>query len=349
MKYQKRTYRLWITSLLIIFICIVGTAREGAVTFDAATALGKPTLTIVSRTPSSVSMKYSKVNGATGYQIYRATKQDGPYKKIKTTKELTYKDTSASSKTAYYYKVRAYKTGASKNTYGNFSAVKSVKAVLSKTTNLTAKASANGISLTWKTVSRATSYRVYRADSKNGTYEYVTSTKNLKYTDNNVKSGKTYYYKVRAYAVSNSIKYYGSYSSIASAKISNNTQTNNSYQQQVIDLVNKERKAAGLSALTTTSKLESAAMHRAKEIVKTFSHTRPDGTSFYTVLEEYGITYNACGENIAWGQRTPEEVMNDWMNSEGHRRNIMSSNYNKIGIGYYVVNNTAYWVQIFTN
>ena len=271
---------------------MVGTVSEDTLTFNAATALGKPTLTIVSRTPSSVSIKYSKVNGATGYQIYRATKQDGTYKKIKTTKELR---------------------------------------------------------LTWKTVSRATSYRIYRATSKNGTYEYVTSTKNSNYTDNNVIRGKTYYYKVRAYAVSNSIKYYGSYSSITSAKISNNTQTNKSYQQQVIDLVNKERKTAGLSALTTTSKLESAAMHRAKEIVETFSHTRPDGTSFYTVLGEYGITYNACGENIAWGQRTPEEVMNNWMNSDGHRKNIMSSNFNKIGIGYYVVNNTPYWVQIFTN
>ena len=127
MKYQKRTYRLWITSLLIIFICIVGTAREDAVTFDAATALGKPTLTIVSRTPSSVSMKYSKVNGATGYQIYRATKQDGPYKKIKTTKELTYKDTSASSKTAYYYKVRAFRKVDGKVVYGPWSNVTKYK------------------------------------------------------------------------------------------------------------------------------------------------------------------------------------------------------------------------------
>lgn len=349
MQHFKRTYRLWITSLLILFTCMVGTVRKEALQYDAATVLGKPTLTIMSRTPSSVSLKYSKVNGATSYQIYRATKQDGTYQKIKTTKELTYKDTSTTSKTAYYYKVRACKTGASKNTYGNFSAVKRVKAVLSKTTNLTAKSSASGISLTWKTVYRATSYRVYRATKKNGTYEYVASTKNLKYTDNNVTSGKTYFYKVRAYAVSNSIKYYGSNSSIVSAKISNQTQTNKSYQQQVIDLVNKERKAAGLSSLTTTSKLESAAMHRAKETVEIFSHTRPDGTSFYTVLGEYGITYNACGENIAWGQRTPEAVMNAWMNSDGHRKNIMSSNFNKIGIGYYVVNNTPYWVQIFTN
>ena len=123
----------------------------------------------------------------------------------------------------------------------------------------------------------------------------------------------------------------------------------NTYADQVLQLVNQERAQAGLSAITTNSTLSAAANKRAQEIVQTFSHTRPDGTSFYTVLQEYGISYRSAGENIAYGQRTPQEVMNGWMNSSGHRANILNSGYGKVGIGVYKVNGVIYWTQEFTN
>lgn len=131
---------------------------------------------------------------------------------------------------------------------------------------------------------------------------------------------------------------------------SNNTNTSvSSYANQVLQLVNQERAKAGLSALTTNATLQAAADKRAQETVQSFSHTRPNGTSFSTVLKEYGISYRAAGENIAYGQKTPQEVVNAWMNSSGHRANILGANFGKVGIGVYQKNGVIYWSQLFTN
>jgi uncharacterized protein YkwD len=121
------------------------------------------------------------------------------------------------------------------------------------------------------------------------------------------------------------------------------------YAEQVLKIVNQERAKEGLSALTTNSTLTAAANKRAQEIVQSFSHTRPNGTSFSTVLKEFGVSYKSAGENIAYGQKTPQEVMNGWMNSSGHRANILNSSYNKVGIGVYKANGVIYWTQVFTN
>lgn len=122
-----------------------------------------------------------------------------------------------------------------------------------------------------------------------------------------------------------------------------------SFAEQVVKLVNEERTKAGLSEVTLDKNIEAAALIRAKEIETSFSHTRPDGRSFSTVLTDNGITYRGSGENIAWGQRSPEEVMKGWMNSDGHRANILNPKFTKIGVGYY--QNAAgrnYWTQLFT-
>lgn len=119
--------------------------------------------------------------------------------------------------------------------------------------------------------------------------------------------------------------------------------------QAVLDLVNKERKSAGLGTLTLSDELCKAADIRAKEIVRSFSHTRPNGTSCFTVFRENGISYRYAGENIAYGQRSAAAVMNAWMNSSGHRANILGRNFGKIGISCYTLNGVKYWVQLFTN
>ena len=115
----------------------------------------------------------------------------------------------------------------------------------------------------------------------------------------------------------------------------------------VYEIVNRERAKNGLSALSYRYDLQSAADKRAEEIVTSFSHTRPNGNSCFTVLSEYGITYRAVGENIAYGQRTPEEVMNGWMNSQGHRANILNSSFTGIAVGVKTIGSKKYWVQIF--
>ena len=120
------------------------------------------------------------------------------------------------------------------------------------------------------------------------------------------------------------------------------------YEEQVVALVNEERAKEGLPALKVDETLQAAALARAKETVRLFSHTRPNGTSCFTILKEYGISYHYAGENIAYGQRSPEEVVDAWMNSKGHRANIMNKNFTTIGIGYYqTANGTKYWSQLF--
>ena len=133
----------------------------------------------------------------------------------------------------------------------------------------------------------------------------------------------------------------------------NNNQNNNSnnsqnevsdYAQAVVNLVNIERNKVGLAPLEVDTKVAVAAQIRAKEVINTFSHTRPDGSSCFTALSQSGATYRGAGENIARGQKTPEQVVKEWMVSPGHKANILNKNFKYIGVG---VDGTA-WVQLFT-
>lgn len=120
------------------------------------------------------------------------------------------------------------------------------------------------------------------------------------------------------------------------------------FAQQVLSLCNAERAKAGLKPLSLSAELQSAAMVRAKELTKVFSHTRPDGSDCTTVLKsKWG-----AGENIAAGYDTPEKVVAGWMDSPGHRRNILYNRFDYLGVGYCyapdgVGGYTHYWVQIF--
>ncbi len=131
----------------------------------------------------------------------------------------------------------------------------------------------------------------------------------------------------------------GSYMAVATTKVSGTYDYTAAYQ--VLDIVNQERAAQGLSALTMDKDLLDAAMLRAAETTILFDHTRPNGTSCFTACDKM------YAENIAMGYGTPESVMNGWMNSAGHKGNILGSRYVSIGIGCFVKNGTRYWVQCF--
>lgn len=137
---------------------------------------------------------------------------------------------------------------------------------------------------------------------------------------------------------------------VTSTPVVSNTKTpqNNDFVSQVVQLVNAERAKAGLSPITLDTTLSKAAQIRAKETVNYFSHTRPNGSTFSSAITEQGISFRGAGENIAYGQKTPQEVMNGWMNSAGHRANILNANFTKIGVGYYQQNGVNYWTQLFT-
>ncbi|MEH7179777.1 CAP domain-containing protein [Neobacillus vireti] len=125
------------------------------------------------------------------------------------------------------------------------------------------------------------------------------------------------------------------------------TGTLSAYEQKVVDLTNQERAKNGLPALKVDLTLSKMAHEKSRDMSANgyFSHTSPTYGSPFDMMKKYGITYRSAGENIAMGQRTPEEVVKAWMNSEGHRKNILSSNFNYIGVGY--VSQGNYWTQEF--
>lgn len=113
----------------------------------------------------------------------------------------------------------------------------------------------------------------------------------------------------------------------------------------VLNEVNELRKQKKLPLLSLDPALTQAAQKRAVELGTLFSHTRPNGTTCFTVLDEMNISYRSVAENVAQGQRSPQEVVQGWRNSQGHYRNMMGTDFRKIGIGYDA--RTRSWVQLF--
>lgn len=117
------------------------------------------------------------------------------------------------------------------------------------------------------------------------------------------------------------------------------------YAYGVLRILNKERKKQGLEPLKMDKSLLNTADLRVAETVTYFSHVRPDGSSCFTVYEKIGT----LGENIAYGQKSPEEVMKAWMNSPGHRKNILNPNFKRVGVGCLYTQGRYYWVQCFSS
>lgn len=119
--------------------------------------------------------------------------------------------------------------------------------------------------------------------------------------------------------------------------------------QEILRLVNEERAKNGLAALTLSDKLCEIATLKAEDMAENnyFDHTSPTYGTPFDMLRQFGVSYRSAGENIAAGQRTPEEVMNGWMNSSGHRANILSESYTELGVGVAIGSRGIYWVQLF--
>ncbi|WP_174732377.1 CAP domain-containing protein [Mesobacillus harenae] len=119
------------------------------------------------------------------------------------------------------------------------------------------------------------------------------------------------------------------------------------FEQKVVELTNQERSKQGLSALKLDTELSKVAKAKSLDMKNKnyFSHTSPTYGSPFDMMKQFGISYRTAGENIAMGQRSPEEVVTAWMNSEGHRKNIMNGAYTHIGVGHVADGN--YWTQMF--
>ena len=119
------------------------------------------------------------------------------------------------------------------------------------------------------------------------------------------------------------------------------------FENEVIRLVNEQRAKNGLKALTANWELSRVTRYKSQDMVdnRYFSHTSPTYGTPFQMIKAFGLTYRTAGENIAYGQRTPQAVVSTWMDSSGHRANILYASYTQIGVGY--VPNGHYWTQIF--
>ncbi|MBE6531825.1 MAG: SafA/ExsA family spore coat assembly protein [Ruminococcaceae bacterium] len=120
-----------------------------------------------------------------------------------------------------------------------------------------------------------------------------------------------------------------------------------SYEQEVIRLVNAERAKQGLKPLTYDWELGRVARYKSQDMRnnKYFAHNSPTYGTPFQMMKSFGISYRSAGENIARGQKTPQAVVSAWMNSSGHRANILNSSFTHIGVGYVADGN--YWTQMF--
>ena len=122
-----------------------------------------------------------------------------------------------------------------------------------------------------------------------------------------------------------------------------------SFEEEVVVLVNAERAKQGLRPLQMNWQVARVARYKSDDMRDNnyFSHTSPLYGSPFDMLKKFNVSYRSAGENIAKGQKTAKAVVNAWMNSEGHRKNIMNSGFTEIGVGYSVGRGSTYWTQIF--
>lgn len=186
--------------------------------------VGTPTsLKATSVDYNKVKLNWKKVSGASGYKVYQYNAKTKKYTEIATVKGTSYTKSGLTTGTKYSYKVRAYKIVNKKNIYGSYSKTVSARPALNKVAGVkTVNISGKSIKVTWKKVSGASGYKLYRSTKKNGSYKLVKTlkgSKTVKYTNKKLKKGSTYFYKVRAYKTVGKKTVYGSYSSYRSAKV----------------------------------------------------------------------------------------------------------------------------------
>ncbi|MBR1738660.1 MAG: fibronectin type III domain-containing protein [Ruminococcus sp.] len=316
----------------------------------AATVSTPKLLPGYSYTKNTNNISWEKVSGADGYYVYRYADNCKIWLNVaRVPASQNYlNDTGLPPGTRFQYRIKAYTTVSGKNNFSSYS--NTINTATKPTTPIIFVCSGktdSSISLTWSGV-KGTGYEVER--SSDGTnWVNVASLNGMNtntYTNTGLSAGTKYYFRVRAVSKDdNGTKLYGDYTAVGAYKTTGKAvSTEELYENEVLRLINIERSKYGLSALKFNTTLNKLADKRAVQIKEEFSHSYR-GQTAGDMLDEMGYYWLTWGENIAWGQRTPEQVVNDWMNSPGHRANILNGNFNQIGIGF----NDYYWVQVFSN
>lgn len=286
----------------------------------------------------SISLSWNKVAGATGYHVYQSKSKDGKYNRIKSTIDCKYKNTNLTAGKTYYYKVRAYRKVNGSYKFGAYSNVVYKATSLNATTASAKLNEDNKIVISWDVVEGATGYKLYRSTSKTGVYSIKKNTTETSYVDASAKADTTYYYKVVAVRDESA--------SVASNVVSCSwTLDIDAIRSEMLEAINAEREKAGVEPVDIYACINYTAQEKAKDLYETgvFDHYSDNLGWFYDQWEKSEIKYEGGGENIACGQSNVTAVMKSWMQSSGHKANILNKNWTHVGIGYYKGN----WVQQF--
>ncbi|WP_418752019.1 CAP domain-containing protein [Frisingicoccus sp.] len=304
----------------------------------------------------SVKLSWSPVAGAEGYAIYRQIGK-GKFQYVYMTEKLSYVDSKCSGNEYNFYRVYACYKDNGKVVVGAPGNYVYSKPGISAVAKITAEATGSKeITITWSKVTGADGYVVFRAGSDGNNVEIIgdtTGSNATTYIDYSPLTSDLNVYAIVPYFIDGqgeeapnvNIKVVADAYALVGDFVKERITGYESYSEayKVLTLVNKERTSRGLQALSMDQNLMDAAMQRAAETVVLFDHTRPSGYSCFTA------TSKAFGENIAYGSWPyygAEGIMDGWMNSEGHRANILGD-YTTIGIGCFQYNGVAYWVQLF--
>ena len=304
----------------------------------------------------SVKLAWSSVAGAEGYAIYRQIGK-GKFQYVYMTERLSYVDSKCSGNEYNFYRVYACYKDNGKVVVGAPGNYVYSKPGISAVTKITAEATGSKeITISWSKVTGADGYVIFRAGSDGNNVEIIgdtTGSNATTYVDYSPLISDLNVYAVVPYFIDGQgeeapnvdIKVVADAYALVGDFVKERITGYESYSEayKVLALVNKERTSRGLQALRMDQDLMDAAMQRAAETVVLFDHTRPSGYSCFTA------TSKAFGENIAYGSWPyygAEGIMDGWMNSEGHRANILGD-YTTIGIGCFQYNGVAYWVQLF--
>lgn len=329
---------------------------------------------------NKINIKWRKTSGATNYIVYYKKAGASKWTKIKTLDNTKSSYVHTSSKKypiitgqKYQYTVKAYNSQTKKS--GNYNKTGLTARTIPQTAKLVSAKVKNGtVDITWKKAGGADKYfLLYKVQTDEFTTNWTKlATLNADTTSYTVKypfKNATNIYTVRSY--NSASKLYGKYDDkgISVFVTTGNTGGNNNDKDdvgdditptpapvnaeamasEVIRLTNIERAKAGRSALIYNASLQRGAMMRAKEISIKFSHERPNGESFTTILNECGAGH-ISGENIAAGQKSPELAVKAWMNSQGHKLTMLNKENLYIGVGFYQdADGRYYWVQSFAD
>lgn len=291
------------------------------------------------RQTGSLQLNWKKVSGADGYCIYKQNNDTGEIyvrKVVEGGDTLSYTDEGLYPGNSQFYRIAAYKELAGNKILGECKDLLTYTIPMYADNFRVENKTDKAVRLAWNKVEGGIQgYKIERKLSTDSSYKLIATVSGadtVEYVDRNLKSGAKYNYRIRVYQSINNATVHSVYKNMTVSTFSQADLT--AMKNEIVRLTNIERNKAGLKSLSANTATASGSAVRAKEISTKFDHTRPNGTRYYTA---FSGTYKYTGENIGHhANMTAQNIVQLWMNSAGHRANILNSNYTSISIGLYL-------------